>query len=69
MAKRRDSGKNPTAAEMARLRWAKTSPEERQELGSRAGKASAASLTAAQRKKRAQKAAAARWGKKKREKA
>jgi len=64
MAKRRDSGSS-AASEMARRRWAKTTPEERQEFARKAGKASAASLSPAQRKKRAQKAVAARWAAKK----
>ena len=46
-----DDGKNPAAVALGRLG------------GLKGGKASAASMTAEQRKERAQKAAAKRWGK------
>ena len=60
--------KNPAAVALAKLRAASMTPEERQEAGRKGGlkggKARAKKLTKTQRKAIAQKAAAARWGKK-----
>jgi hypothetical protein len=58
---------NRAAAELAGLRWASATPEDRAavgRLGSLGGRARARNLTAQQRKEIARKAAAARWGKK-----
>ena len=56
---------NRAAAELAGLRWASATPEDRAavgRLGSLGGRARARNLTAQQRKEIARKAAAARWG-------
>lgn len=58
---------NRAAAELAGLRWASATPEDRAavgRLGSLGGRARARKLTAQQRTDIARKAAAARWGKK-----
>jgi hypothetical protein len=59
---------NRAAAELAGLRWASATPEDRAavgRLGSLGGRARARKLTAQQRKEIARKAAAARWGNRK----
>jgi hypothetical protein len=53
------------AQELAKRRWKRTSKQERKEIASELGKASAESMTPAQRKERARAAAAARWATKK----
>ena len=60
--------KNAAAVELARLKWAKATPAERErvseELPATGGQARAAKLSKRRRAEIARKAAAARWGKK-----
>jgi hypothetical protein len=60
--------KNRAAVELAELRWASATEEERKKVGERiasvGGRARAAQLSPKRRKEIARKAAEARWGKK-----
>jgi len=58
---RKVTGDSPAAA-LARMRAESLTPEERSDIASKGGKAAAANMTEAQRKARAAKAIAARWG-------
>jgi hypothetical protein len=60
----KDKRKNPAAVALGRLRAATMTTEERQKAGRAGGRARAKKLTKAARKEIAERAAAARWGKK-----
>jgi hypothetical protein len=55
--------KNPAAVSLAKLRAKKLGPTRRKEIAEKASAAATLAMTQEQRKQRAKKAAAARWGK------